>query len=223
MTESEETDIAEDQPEIESQQQPEAPKGAERNWDEAREVLRLQKQRIEDLESRLAQNVPSRQEEPDELDDLDPDDYLTVSKARDLARKMASKEAEKTAKAVVQRYAQEHTVREDERRMRAKHEDFDYVIGNYAIPMIKNDPALAYKIQRSKNPAEAAYKLAKISDEYEENAMPKTSPKAEKVLRNASRPTSSNAVGSLKSQVDDLSKMSPQDVWAMSQSYARKA
>lgn len=90
--------------------------------------------------------------------------------------------------------------------------------------MIKNDPALAYKIQNSKNPAETAYKLAKISDEYEQanQEVAKTSPKAEKILKNSSRPSSGPAAGtSLKSQADDFSKMSKQEIWAMSEKYAR--
>lgn len=77
----------------------------------------------------------------------------------------------------------------------------------------------------SKNPAETAYKLAKLSDTYEETVSKKeTSPKAEKVLKNASRPTSSQAVSSsLQSQANDFTKMSPSQVWEISQKYARGA
>ena len=95
---------------------------------------------------------------------------------------------------------------------------------HFALPMIKNDPALAYKIQQSKNPAETAYKLGKLSDGYEETmTKAATSPKAEKILKNSQRPTSSNAAGSLKTQADKYSNMSPADIWAESQKYARRA
>lgn len=231
---TEETVIAEEQPQVQEEQKevvqevkaPEAPKkDADRNWDEAREVLRLQKQRIEELEARLTQQAPVQQEEQDEFEKLDPEDYVTVGKAKELAKKLASKEAASTAKQVVQEYIQQQNIVQDEQRMRSKYEDFDYVIEHFAIPMIKNDPALAHKVQMSKNPAETAYRLAKISDEYEETKVKQqTSPKAEKILKNASRPTSSNAVSTgLKTQADDFSKMSPQDIWSMSQKFARGA
>jgi hypothetical protein len=94
----------------------------------------------------------------------------------------------------------------------------------FALPMIKNDPALAYKIQNSKNPAETAYKLGKISDDYE-GTMNKAavSPKAEKILKNSQRPTSSNAAGTLKTQADKYSNMSQADIWTESQKYAKRA
>ncbi len=201
----------------------------ERNWRAASETLRLQKQRIEELESRLKEQTPvARQEspvkeEPDEFDKLDPDDYLTVSKAKELAKKLAAKEAEQTAKKVVMEYAQQQQLVQDENRMRSKYEDFDFVIENFAVPMIKNDPALAYKIQNSKNPAETAYKLAKISEEYEEmQSKQQVSPKAEKVIRNSARPVSGQAASnSLKAQIEDISKLSPQEIWSMSQKYSR--
>jgi hypothetical protein len=231
---TEETEVVEEQtqaPEeqsaapIEAKAKEEPKKDQDHNWRAAGEAMRLQKQRIEELEARLAQSQKPVAEEQDEFDTLDPEDYLTVGKAKELARKLAAKEAAKTAEEVVQKYAQQQAVIQDEQRMRAKFEDFDYVIENFALPMIKNDPALAYKIQNSKNPAETAYKLAKISDEYEATGMKQqTSPKAEKILKNASRPVSSSAAGTpLKGQVDDVSKLSPQEVWAMSQKYAQRA
>lgn len=234
---TEETEVAEEQTQApqeqveavqevqEAQRQEPKETDQDRNWKAAGEALRLQKQRIEELESKLAQQAPVQQEEPDELDQLDPDDYVSVAKAKEIAKKLAAKEAQNTAKQVVQEYIQQQNILQDEQRMRSKFEDFDYVIENYAIPMIKNDPALAYKVQNSKNPAETAYKLAKISDEYEGAQMKQqTSPKAEKIIKNSQRPVSGNAVGTpLRNQAEDFSKMSKQDVWAMSEKYARGA
>lgn len=233
MTENEE--IAEQENPVQEEQvveQPQEPekKPVEINWERANEVLKLQKQRIEELEAKLTKQVapPKVEDEKDELDSLDADEYITAAKAkmiRDSAKKQAVKQAEQTTRQVLQEYAQQQKIASDEQRMRGKHEDFDYIIENFAIPMIKNDPALAYQIQMSKNPAETAYKLAKISDEYEGSTMKQqSSQKAEKILKNSSRPVSSNAVGSpLKNQAEDFSKLTSNQIWEMSQKYAKGA
>lgn len=209
----------------EAQEQPKAESPVDRNWEATRELLRLQKQRIEELESFAQAKKAPPPEEPDEFDKLDPEDYLTVAKARELARRTAIKEAREAAKKAVEEYAQQQTITNDEARARSKYEDYDYVIENYAVPLIKNDPALAYRVQNSKNPAETAYKLGKLSDSYEETVTKgKPDPKAEKILKNTSRPVSSTAVGSsLKSQADQFSKMSKQEIWDQAQKFARQA
>ena len=198
------------------------------NWRQANEVMRLQKQRIEELErdrqEREASRMPQPEPEIDEFDSEDPDNYITVAKARKMAEKAAERKAKAFAQQAVQEYAQQQTVAMSEERAKAKYEDYDYIMENFALPMIKNDPALAYKIQQSKNPAETAYKLGKLSDSYEETmTKAATSPKAEKILKNSQRPTSSNAAGSLKTQADKFANMSPADIWAESQKYARRA
>ena len=202
-------------------------KDANFNWEQTRQALHLQKQQIEELKAKLEQSSqPKPQPEEDVFAGLDPNDYLTVEKAKELSTKHAGKEAARIARQVVQEYVQQQAVATDESKARAKYEDFDYVIEHFAIPMIKNDPALAYKIQNSKNPAEIAYKLAKISDEYEaENMKQQTvNPKAEKILKNTQRPVSSSAASApLKSQADNFSKMSKEEIWAQSQKYARQA
>lgn len=207
--------------------QSEAPKrDVEHNWAEANKVLKMQKSMIDDLQLQIQElKKPKIQEEPDEFDQLDPEDYLQVGKARQLAEKVAEKKAQEAAKKIVQEYMQQQTIESDEQKAREKFEDYDYVMENYAIPMIKNDPALAYRIQQSKNPAMTAYKLGKLSDDYQEATMKQqVSPKAEKILKNSSRPVSVNAAGSsLKSQADQFSKMKPNEVWELSQKYARGA
>lgn len=197
------------------------------NWRQANEVMRLQKQRIDELEKERQERLQQKiqvQEEPDDFANEDPDNYITVAKARQMAEKAAEKKAKAFAQQAVQEYAQQQTVAMSEERARSKYDDYDYVMENFALPMIKNDPALAYKIQHSKNPAETAYKLGKLSDSYEEG-MTKTapSPKAEKIIKNSQRPTSSNAAGSLKTQADKYANMSQADIWAESQKYARRA
>lgn len=197
----------------------------DKNWKEASRVMKLQQQKIQEMEALLHERTkPAPVEEKDEFAALDQEDYLTVGKARAMAEKLAEKKAEQAARKIVQEYAQQQQIQSDEQRVRAKHDDYDYVIENYAIPQIKNDPALAYKIQNSKNPAETAYKIGKLSDSYEEsNAKQATSPKAEKILKNTQRPLSSNAAGSFKQQVDDFARMSKEDIWNQSQKFASKA
>jgi hypothetical protein len=196
------------------------------NWRQANEVMRLQKQRIDELERAQQMHVQQAAvvEEPDEFASEDPENYITVEKARRMAEKAAEKKAKVYAQQAVQEYAQKQTIAMSEERARTKYDDYDYVMENFAVPMIKNDPALAYKIQQSQNPAETAYKLGKLSDSYEET-MTKTapSPKAEKILKNSQRPTSSNAAGSLKTQADKYANMSPAEIWSESQKYARRA
>lgn len=199
---------------------------ADRNWKEANQVLKLQKQKIDELESRLHQMAqPKVEEEKDEFAALDQDEYMSVGKARQMAERIADKKAKEAAREMVKEVMQKHSLEQDESRMRSKHDDYDYVMENFAIPLIKKDPALAYKIQQSKNPAEVAYKLAKISDEYEgANVKQQTSPKAEKILKNTSRPVSSQGAGSpLKTQADEFASMSQAQIWEQSQKYARKA
>ena len=191
------------------------------NWAQANEVLRLQKQRIAELEERLnhSQQVTRQTaEEVDEFANLDPDEYLSVKDARKLAERIAEKKAKEAAKEIVEQYSRSRSLEDDESRMRSQHDDYDFVVENFAVPLIKNDPALAYRIQTSKNPAQTAYMLGKMDPGYIESSQKQVSPKAERVLKNTSRPLSGNAAsGPLKTQADNFSNMSQQDIWSMSQ------
>jgi len=203
---------------------------ADRNWEQVRQVLQFQKQKIEELESRVGQkNAPA--EEPDEFSELDPGDYLTVGQAKALAQKLAAKTAKEEASRLMDDYMTQQKIQVDEQRLRAKHDDYDYVVDNFAVPLIKNNPALAIQVKNSKNPAETAYLLGKMSDNYGEtmSKQPSTA-RAEKVLKNANRPVSSSAVGSpLRSQADQFSKLDPRNpsdartIYEQSQRYARGA
>ena len=201
---------------------------SDRDWKAAREVMSSQKRELEELRAAVQQISQAKASQPepevDEFDQIDPDDYMTVGKAREMAKKLASREAKQEAKKLMDQYMQQQKIESDESRARSKYEDYDYVLENYALPLIKQDPALAYKIQTSKTPAETAYKLGKLSDAYEESTSKQLNPRAEKVLKNSSRPVSSHSSNaSLKAQADTYSKMSPADVWAESQRYANKA
>lgn len=208
-----------------TQEPVEEQKSADYNWRQANTVMKAQQSEIEALKAHLAalaaQKPPAQEEEPDELDKLDADDVITVKHARALA----SKQAKMAAKEIVEQHMAQYTLTNDEQRMREKNDDYDYVLENFAIPLIKNDPALAYQVKNSKNPAETAYRLGKLSDSYQEQTTKQaTSPKATKIMKNMSRPVNSNAVtSSLKTQADEFSKMTPQQIWEASQKYARGA
>lgn len=231
---TEETEVVEtiQEPEVQEETPKEEAPKEDRNWEQAREALRMQKQEIEELKAMLAHKAQAEQpKDPDEFEGLDPDDYIKVGTAKEKLKKLAAQEAAQAAKQVVTQYAQQMRIDQDEQRMRSKHEDFDYVLENFALPLIKNDPALAYQINMSKNPAETAYKLGKLSDQYEETTMAKQpNAKAEKIMKNSSRPVSSAAAGSvLKSQADQFSKLDSrnvsdrQKIYELSQQYAKGA
>jgi hypothetical protein len=201
---------------------------SDRDWKAAREVMSAQKREMEELRAAVAHlsqaRAPQPEPELDEFEGQDPDDYLTVGKAREMAKKLAAREGKQEAKKLVDEYIQQQKIEFDEQRARGKYEDYDYVLENYALPLIKSDPALAYKIQTSKTPAETAYRIGKLSDSYEESNGKTTNPRAEKILKNSSRPVSSHASNtSLKAQADSYAKMTPSQVWEESQKYANRA
>jgi hypothetical protein len=205
-------------------QEQQAPKpDASHNWELARQALAQQKAEIEQLKAMLGQKAP--QPEPDPFDGLDPEDYLTVEEARKRFEPTISKKAREAAAEMMQQYSLQQQIQVEEQRLRSKHEDYDFVVENFAIPMIRNNPALATQIQQSKNPAETAYMLGRLSDAYGESMnKQQTSGKAEKILKNSQRPVSAAAVGApLKSQAENFSKRSKAEIWEESQRYAKGA
>jgi hypothetical protein len=212
------------QAEPQTQQQEHVESDSTINWKKATATMAAQKQEIEALKAYLQQAEQRKayeaQQAQEKAEEMDPDEPITYQKANTIAERKAKEMAGK----LLDEYKQQHALESDEARMRSKHDDYDYVLETYAVPLIKKDPALAYKIQQSRTPAETAYKLGKLSDEYEANMAKKDiSPKAEKVLKNVNRPTNSNAVGNLKNQSEEATQLSPQEIWARSQKYARQA
>lgn len=202
----------------------------EHNWQRVHAVLEAQKAELDSLRTELQKKTvaPEPEEEPDELANLDPNEYFTVAQLREMRTKMeqrAERKAIAAAQAAASEVARQQSISIAEQQAKAVHEDYDYVVEHFAIPLIKNDPALAHKVMNSKNPAETAYKLGKLSDQYEEQmAKQTTSPKAEKILKNTQRPTSSNAVSSsLRTTADKYSNMSPREIWEQSQKWAKQA
>lgn len=204
------------------------PNSADRNWEEFRSVAKAQKmeiesqrEQIEKLTKKLEGIQQPKEQEPDEWDGYDPDDYAKVEHV-----KKSSSEVKKLKKelASLQQKLNQTEVQRQENETRSKHEDYDYVINEFGIPMIKKNPALAQALKAMPNWAEMAYEMAKSTPEYKKAMEGKTSPQAEKVIKNANRPTSVNAAPStVKSKVDVFTNMSPAEVWAKSQEYARRA
>ena len=222
------TQVEEQQAEsVAETQRPEAKQ--DHNWKEANRVLKSQKQELDALRQQLEEmKVASKPVEVDEFASLDPDDAITVAQARKLAEKQskaAEERARQAAREVAEEYARNMTLNNLEDKTRQSLQDYDYVVENFAIPMLQGNPSLAAAVQASPNPFMTAYKLAKTSDEYEaQMTKQNTSPKADKILKNAARPNPGNSVSpSLKGQADAYAKMSQSDIWNMSQQYARKA
>lgn len=228
---SEETEVIEEQvvnqdQEVAAETQADSKTSAQVNWAEARQVMEAQKAELETLKRQMAEmSAPKQQapaEEPDEFADLDPSEYVTVDKAQRLAEKKAKQAAQQIVSQYINQDKAQRHLNESEAKAREKYDDYDYVINTYVLPAIKNDPALAHKIQNSKDPAAVAYKLGKLDMSEQETAP--ANPKAEKILKNASRPVSGNAVSQpLKKQADEFAKMSQADIWKLSESYAKKA
>jgi len=218
----EQAPVQEDQGEQQVERSSESPKQeASHNWELARQALAQQKAEIEQLKAMLGSKPP--EPEPDPFDGLDPEDYLTVQEARKRFEPTISKKAKEAAAELMQQYSFQQQIQQDEQRLRGLHEDYDYVVENFAIPLIKNNPALATQVQSSRNPAQVAYMLGKMSDQYGDSVnKQQNSQKAEKILKNTQRPVSAAAVSApLKSQADSFSKQSKEDVWAQSQRYAK--
>jgi hypothetical protein len=194
------------------------------HWKQAREVMQTQKAEIEALRRQMEDFTKVKPPpEPDEFADFDPNDQITFAQAQRLAEKKAKQAADSSRQQIESQMQIERKVQHAEAEARAKHSDYDYVINTFTLPQIQKDPALAHKIAISPNPALTAYKLGKLSDEYEaQSQQQNVSPKAAKILKNSERPASSHSAPvPLKSQVGDVSKMSQQEIWNLSQKYAR--
>jgi len=199
------------------------------NWKKAREIMKAQSLKISELEAHVNRlNMPK---EKDEFENVDKDDYITFEQAQRVAEN-ANKKVEKRAQEIASQIVEERLqVVEGERleeKTRAKYQDYDYVIDNFAIPMIEKNPALANAIKSSPNWAEVAYRFAKSSPEYEAELAKRQNSQnqqdVDKVLKNQERPIPSSAAGSsLKSQVEQFATLSPEEIWKRAKEYAKKA
>lgn len=208
--------------EVTQEEQIQQPSESEVHWREVRQALKSLKQQNLELQEQL--NRRQTEPEPDEFDGLDPTDYVSLEQAKRLVQKQAEKRAAEIASKVVEEKLRVVENRNIEQRMRERFNDYDYVIEQYAIPMIENNPAMKQALAASPNWAEMAYNLAKASPEYQTKATKKADPSVERIKKNVERPVSSAAAPSnLKQSVDAFTSMSPEEVWRKSQEFASRA
>jgi len=197
----------------------------DKNWSKARSVMKAQQTEIEALKQQLYKLTPKEKEE---FDDIDKDDYVTFGQAQRLAEKKAQKEAQRIASQIVEEKMSIISGKEQEKLAREKYPDYDYVIDNFAIPMVENNPALAHALKAMPNFAEVAYNMAKSSPEYNMEIQKRQQKEgikaAEKVIENSQKPASINAApSSLSSSVSNFANMSKEEIWRLSKEYASKA
>ena len=190
------------------------------NWREVRAMMAAQKEEIDRLKAEK-----EAERDAAEFKDLAPDDYMTVAKTQRMIEKRAEKKAQEIASKIVEESMRKQENNMAEQRMRDKVSDYDYIIENYAVPMLESNKGMAEALRASDNPFQLAYNLAKASDKYiHDNSKQPTSAKAEKILKNTERPISAAASGtSMKTEADKFANLSPADYWRLSQEYANRA
>lgn len=155
---------------------------AEYNFREARRVMEEQQRRIQDLENVVRSKQQPEPQIKDELENVASDDYLTRKQAEVLALRQVQE-------ALLQ---QEKNQLED--RTRFKFKDYDDVVTEENVKeLTKDDADLTQTILSSPNPFAAAYKLIKQTSFYEQKSR-KRPEEAEKIVKNAAKPVSANAV-----------------------------
>jgi predicted RNase H-like nuclease (RuvC/YqgF family) len=153
----------------------------EKNWKEARHALKELRRQNEELRAHL--NQLSSKNQPQEEEEVAPDDWITQKK---LQRELAHLRAELKAK-------ESETVVD---RLKARFNDFDDVVSPENVEYLKeNDPELALSLQALKDdPYQqglAAYKLLKKTDYYlNRDAMKEQ----KKIQQNQTKPPSVNQV-----------------------------
>ncbi len=155
------------------------------NWKEAREVMRQQQSKIQELEGRINDNSKNSNEDFDEIDSLGADDIVTVGQARKLAEKIAQRTAREIAS------KNEAELRKIETY--SKHSDFDAVVTPANIKKLEQEyPSLAEGISNSKNPYQGAYEA--INSLYKKT-QETSSEAAKKAEENLKKPQSVHSTG----------------------------
>ena len=163
---------------------------AEYNFREMRLAMEEQKRIIQDLQYQAQQrNAPQQQQEVDYLPGVNDDEIVTKAQLKAFNRKV---EEDNRRRDEEMRMQQELSFAED--RVRMRHKDYDDVMTDENIQnLIEDDNVLAETIRNSPNAYEAAYKMIKKSAFYQEKGR-KPSVDAQKIVKNAQKPVSSNAV-----------------------------
>lgn len=202
----------------ESSQEAATPARDDANWKEAREVMKQQQLKIQELEQRINNDkkTAEAQNDFDELDSLASDDIVTVDQARKLAQQIAQRTAAEVS------LKNEGEFRKLE--MLSQFSDFHSVVSDENIKKLEREhPAIAEGISKSSNPYKGAYDVIKAfySKGYEESAAAKA------VEENLSKPKSVHSQG-YKGPLAEASRfesnnMTPDkraEVWKLAQQYA---
>lgn len=173
---------------IQSQSQEPEYGSKEYNMREMRKLIERQDREIQDLKELAYQRMQpqAKEDEDDDLDGVDKDALLTRGQAERLAFRKA------------QELIQQQEVANLEDKTRLKFRDYDDVVTEENVKnLIDDDRDLADSIKNSPNPYATAYKFIKKASFYQESTKKKP-PKeeAEKIIKNAQKPVSANAVQS---------------------------
>ncbi len=201
----------------ESNQAAPAPAGEDANWKEAREVMKQQQQKIQELELRINNDKKTEaQNDFDELDSLAADDIVTVAQAR----KLADNSAQRAATEVSRQNSSELRKLE----VLTQCPDFHSVVSDENIKKLEREhPAIAEGISKSSNPYKGAYDVIKAF--YKTGK--EDSAAAQLVEENLSKPKSVHSQG-YKGPLAEASKFENRnmtsdkrnEVWKLAQQYA---
>jgi len=174
------------------------------NWKEARDVMRNQQERIQELEDKLNSS---------NVDSLESDDIATVAQVRELAEKQAKEFHEKSQADIkrIEAYSQ--------------YPDFQKVVSQENIKKLETQyPSLAEGISKSSNPFVGAYEAIKTIFGESERTVSEAAKKAEENLNKPQSVYSQPYQGAL-SDVKNfenrmLSQEKKQEIWNLSKRYA---
>ena len=123
------------------------------DWREVRHIMKEQRNKIDTLERELSQFKAPPKKEEDPLDSLSEDDVVTVADMKRYAAKVAKQTANELYES--------RSLKQEIEATPTKYPDY-YDVIKYVEPLVKENPALMSAIEKSANPREAAYQMAKM-------------------------------------------------------------
>lgn len=209
---TQEAEPVEGQYEEAAEQQPE--KAEASDVEDLKRRLQMTEQQLEYFRELLRQNQDiislykqntAKQEEADPLEQLDPDEPLTVRQVKAMQKRLMD-ETMKNVQEVESRYRRSLAAI-SEKAARLRYSDYDEVL-KYAVEMAQRDPLILQKIASSDDPAEEAYLWGQRNPKYIEKIKSKTKTDvADKIKTNLNK--TSAAVPNRSSSVSN------KDVWEM--------
>jgi hypothetical protein len=175
---------------VQQQAQSEPEEGSkEYNFREMRRAMQEQQRELYELRNYVAYQSQAPQQKQEEDVRFDKDDIPTWGQLE----KVIDKKAEAKARELMQQQQAD----ELEDRVRVRIKDYDDVVTEENVKTLFEDPILTEAIKHAPDPYSAAYKMIKGSHFYNQKIVPpKKNLDAEKIVKNAQKPMSSNAVRS---------------------------